>query len=59
MILELLRIGLDASVRIAVIAAIVAGVLAAARVKVSSVRHAAWTAVLAARRLMPWFARRP
>jgi beta-lactamase regulating signal transducer with metallopeptidase domain len=53
MIPELLRTGLDASIRISVIAIVIASLLAAARVRVSSVRHAAWTAVLVAMLLMP------
>jgi beta-lactamase regulating signal transducer with metallopeptidase domain len=53
MIPEFVRTGLDASIRISVIAVVIAGLLAAARVRVSSVRHAAWTAVLLAMLLMP------
>jgi len=44
---------LDASFRVAVLAVMVALVLAAARVRSNSVRHAAWTTVLLAMLLMP------
>lgn len=50
---NLLSVVLDASVRVALIAAIVALILVVARVRSNDVRHAAWTAVLCAMLLMP------
>ena len=44
---------LDASFRVSVFAAMVALILAVARVRSNSVRHAAWTTVLLAMLLMP------
>jgi beta-lactamase regulating signal transducer with metallopeptidase domain len=44
---------LDSSLRVALVAAIVALILFACRVRSSGVRHAAWTAVLCAMLLMP------
>jgi beta-lactamase regulating signal transducer with metallopeptidase domain len=49
----LFRIALDSSLRMAVIAAMVAPILLAFRVRSSGVRHAAWTAVLCSMLLMP------
>ena len=42
----LVRVVLDSSLRVALVAASVALILAAVRVRSSGVRHAAWTAVL-------------
>jgi beta-lactamase regulating signal transducer with metallopeptidase domain len=51
---EVLIVGaLEASLRVTAVAALVALVLLAARVRSSSVRHAAWVAVLVAMVLMP------
>jgi beta-lactamase regulating signal transducer with metallopeptidase domain len=44
---------LDSSIRISVVAAIVALILAMSRIRSSDCRHAAWTAVLCAMLLMP------
>ena len=49
----LCRILLDTSFRVAIFAAIVALILGTARVRSSSVRHAAWTTVLLVMLLMP------
>jgi hypothetical protein len=52
-ILALYRTVLDSSLRVALVAAIVAIILMAFRICSSGVRHAAWTAVLCAMLLMP------
>ena len=49
----LLRVLLDSSLRVALIAVAVAVILRAMRVGSSAVKHAAWTAVLWAMLLMP------
>ena len=49
----LLRVLLEASVRVSLVAGAVGLVLLVARVRSSSVRHAAWAAVLCAMLLMP------
>jgi uncharacterized protein (TIGR03435 family) len=49
----LLSILADVSIRASLAAMLVAGVLAAIRVRISAVRHASWTAVLLAMLLMP------
>ncbi len=49
----LVRVVLDSSFRVALVAASVALILAAVRVHSSGVRHAAWTAVLCTMLLMP------
>jgi beta-lactamase regulating signal transducer with metallopeptidase domain len=49
----LLRLALETSLRVTALAGLVAVVLLAARVRSSSVRHAAWVAVLVAMVLMP------
>ncbi len=49
----LLRLLADASLRISVVALLVAAILSAVRVRSSAVRHAAWTAVLCTMLLMP------
>lgn len=50
---DLFRIAAASSLRVIILASIVAIVLAALRVRSAGVRHAAWTAVLAAMLLMP------
>jgi beta-lactamase regulating signal transducer with metallopeptidase domain len=52
-IAALYRTVLDSSLRVALVAAIVALILMAFRIRSSGVRHAAWTAVLCAMLLMP------
>src|SRR5206468_3873673 len=49
----LLRVLLDSSLRIALIAVAVAGILSVMRVGSGAVKHATWTAVLCAMLLMP------
>jgi len=49
----LLRILLESSLRISAAAVLVGLALSLARIRASSVRHAAWTAVLCAMLLMP------
>ena len=53
MSLTLLRMLADASIRVSLLAAIVAAILALLRVRANSVRHASWTAVSCATLLMP------
>lgn len=53
MIPQLWHVIVESSLRVSVVAAVVAGVLLAARVRSGGVRHAAWTAVLCAMLLMP------
>jgi hypothetical protein len=48
---------LDSSIRITVLVASVAAILAGLRVRSGATRHAAWTVVLATMLLMPWLTR--